>query len=296
MIGGGHPNWFTSNNHFVNDAIVIKLKNESALSNNFYFVERIGNSPDGGQRLLTAAQKTNTKKLVGLFGGINGDIEYRLTDGSGASLENPTLTEMTHAALATLEKNPYGFILLIEGGTIDHASHANKINEMLGEVIGFNEAVQAVGQWVNDPNNDSNWENTLVIITADHETGYLTAAPGVFANEPLGDISNTTLLLEKTIAATQRRASWNDENNNDKIDAGEPVYWAWNSPGHTNNLVPLFIKGKRSQSLDQFIRGKDPVRGNYIDNTDVFLIMRSALGYNQYCPIIYSSHIISSNQ
>lgn len=296
LIGGGHPDWFTTNNHFVNATIVSKLKNEDTLPGSFHFVERIKGSSDGGQRLLTEAQQSNTTKLVGLFGGTNGDIEYRLSDGSGANPENPTLSEMARAALATLEKNPNGFILLIEGGTIDHASHANKMNEMLGEVIGFNEAVQEVENWVNDPNNVSNWENTLVIITADHETGYLTVAPGAFPDKSLGEISNTTLFKEKTIASTQRRASWEDQNNNNEIDPGETVYWAWNSSGHTNSLVPLFISGTRSKQLDQFIRGNDPIRGNYIDNTDVFLIMRSAMGYIQYFPIIYSPYISASAQ
>jgi len=293
LIGGGHPDWFIGENHYVNSRIVSKLKDESTLPSAFQYVERKSGSPDGGGRLLAAGQQSTTSKLVGLFGGSNGDMEYRLADGSGANPENPTLTEMTLAALAILERNPHGFILLIEGGTIDHASHANNMDEMIGEVIGFNEAIQAVEDWVNDPNNDSNWENTLVIITADHETGYLTASPGAFPDKHLGEITDRTIPLEKQISSTKRRASWEDKNLNNEIDADETVYWAWNSGGHTNSLVPLYVKGVRSEQLDQFNRGYDPVRGNYIDNTDIFFLMKSALGYTQYFPIIYSNFISS---
>lgn len=289
LIGGGHPDWYTAGNHFVNKEIVTKLKNESTLPGAFHYIERISGSPDGGQRLLSEAQKIDTMRLVGLFGGSNGDMEYRLADGSGFNPENPTLPEMTRAALAVLEKDPDGFILMIEGGTIDHASHANKMDEMLGEVIGFNDAVQAVEDWVNDSNNGSNWENTLVIVTADHETGYLTASPNSFANQPLGKVTTSTLPLEKNIPSTGRRASWDDQNNNNEIDPGETVYWAWNSGGHTNSLVPLFIHGVGSEKLGQYIRGNDPIRGDYIDNTDVFKLMRNALGYYYYLPIVFNN-------
>ncbi len=289
LIGGGHPNWYTTGNHFVNNDIITKLKNELNQPGAFKYIERISGSPDGGQRLLNEAQKNDTMRLVGLFGGSNGDVEYRLADGSGFNPENPTLPEMTRAALAVLEKDRDGFILMIEGGTIDHASHANKMNEMIGEVIGFNDAIQAVIDWVNDPYNASDWENTLVIITADHETGYLTASPSAFADQPLGEISPNTLQFEKVISSTGRRASWVDQNNNNEIDSGETVYWAWNSGGHTNSLVPLFIRGKGSEKLNQYIRGFDPIRGDYIDNTDVFKLMHDALGYYYFLPIVFQT-------
>ncbi|MGB9639390.1 MAG: alkaline phosphatase, partial [Anaerolineales bacterium] len=239
LIGGGHPSWLSKNNHFISEAIVTKLRDEANQPNALRFVERVSGSQDGGSRLLSKASQETTTKLVGLFGGANGDIEFRMADGSGANPENPNLVQMTQAALKVLERNPNGFLLMVEGGTIDHASHANNMDEMVGEVLEFNQAVQAVIDWVNDPNNDSTWENSLLIITADHETGYLTASPSVLPNLPLGEISQRTLGLEKSYNSTSFRASWEDNNANGQIDAGEQVYWAWNSSGHTNSLVPL---------------------------------------------------------
>jgi len=129
---------------------------------------------------------------------------------------------------------------MIEGGAIDVAAHANNMYAMIGEMIDFNEAVQAVIDWVEDPSNGSDWNNTLVIVTGDHESGYLTAGPGVFPDEPIGDVNNTTLSLEKLITnGGGRYASWNDTDNDGIIDGGETVYWAWNSTGHSNTLIPF---------------------------------------------------------
>ena len=210
-----------------------------------------------------------------MFGGPSGNIEYRLADGSGHNPENPTLAEMTQAALTVLNRDPNGFVLMVEGGAVDWGAHANNMNQMLGEVAGFNAAVQTVVDWVNA--NDPTWSNTLVIVTADHETGYLTAGPGIFPDQPLGTVNAATVNLEKPTKVsgvlTGRRASWDDANSNDEIDAGETVYWAWNSGSHTNSLVPVYARGAGAGFLAGYATGSDTVRGAYLDNTDVFRLM-----------------------
>jgi len=160
---------------------------------------------------------------------------------------------------------------------------------MIGEVIDFNQAIQATLEWVNDPLSPANWENTIILVTADHETGYLTQAPSVFANQPLGEVSPRTLQLEKNCLTTCLRASWEDTNGNREIDTNETVYWAWNSASHTNSLVPLFVFGAMKISYPTLIKGRDPVRGDFIDNTDIYWIMKAALfhSFNLYLPIIY---------
>jgi alkaline phosphatase len=288
MIGGGHPSWFSNNNNYVDEAILTKLSIESGVSGKPVFVQRIANHPDGGARLLTTASASATRKLVGIFGGSNGDFEYQLADGSGREPENPTLAEMTQAAIEVLQRNPFGFLLLVEGGSIDHAAHANNMNELIGEVIGFNEAVQTAINWVEDPNTPSNWENTLFIVTADHETGYLTKAPDEFANVPLGMVTPTTIAMEKVISSTGRRASWQDLDSDSEIDPTEEVYWTWNSGGHTNSLVRFFIKGQGSDKLGLFLTGYDTVRGAYLDNTSVFNLIQNVLlqTHHNYLPFI----------
>ena len=72
---------------------------------------------------------------------------------------------MTIKALDILSKDKDGFFLMIEGGQIDWAGHVNDAGWMLHELLKFDEAVAAVYDWVKDR------DDTLVIITADHETG-----------------------------------------------------------------------------------------------------------------------------
>ncbi|MBE2220039.1 MAG: alkaline phosphatase [Anaerolineae bacterium] len=283
VIGAGHPNWQGSS--YVNSAIRDKLANESGQTGKFLFVERLAGNADGGDRLLNAANLPATTRLAALFGGTGGNLEYRLADGSGHNPENPTLAQMTTAALTVLNRSPNGFVLMVEGGAVDWASHNNQMDRMIGELIGFNEAVQTVIAWVDEPTNGSSWDNTLLIVTGDHETGYLTAAPNTFANQPLGAVNPTTLALEKVVASTGRRASWQDTNANNEIDDGEQVYWVWNSGGHSNSLIPLFARGVGAAQLAHFATAYDPVRGAYLDNTAVFHLIDGVISYKTFLPL-----------
>jgi alkaline phosphatase len=71
----------------------------------------------------------------------------------------------TKKALELLSKDEDGFFLMIEGSQIDWAAHENNMDYMLGETVDFDLAVGEVLKWAK---NDG---NTLVIVTADHETG-----------------------------------------------------------------------------------------------------------------------------
>jgi len=275
LIGGGHPDWYEGN--MINRAIRDKLSLESGRPGAFQFIERRAGQKDASRRLRDLAGRPSVRRLAGLFGGNAGNFEYRLADGSGQNPENPTLAAMTLAALDVLDRNSAGFILLVEGGSIDLASHDGNMDRMVGEVIDFDEAVQAVEGWVDDPVNGCSWDDTLVIVTADHECGFLTAGPGVFPDRPLGPVEARTLALERPIAGTELRASWDDQNHDGKIDPGEKVYWSWNSIGHSNSLVPLHARGAGAESIGLLASGRDPVRGAYIQNTDVFRIVKTML-------------------
>jgi len=281
LLGAGHPLWKGAN--FVNWAIRDKLYDESGNPGSFHFIERQSGSPDAGLRLASLAQNPGVTRLAGLFGGSEGNLNYRRADGSGYNPENPSLPDMTLAALKVLSRHPNGFVLLVEGGAIDWASHANNMDLMIGEAIDFNNAVETVIDWVEDPTNDSTWQNTLVIVTADHETGYLNAFFDEFPNQPPTQVTPEALNLEKTISGTSVRASWDDSNTNNLIDTGEAVYWAWNTTGHTNSLVPLFAKGVGANYFNIFNTMEDPVRDQYIDNTNIFQVMHWAMaGYLPY--------------
>ncbi len=149
----------------------------------------------------------------------------------------PTLEEMTRAALNVLDNDPDGFFLMVEGGAVDRAGHDNQSGRVIEEEIDFNRSVEAVVEWVRK---NSNWDDTLVIVTGDHETGYLTG-PG----------SNP---------------GWNPLVNN---GAARLPGMEWHSEGHTNQLIPFYAKGRGADLFKKKAKGSDPVRGSYLDNVEI---------------------------
>ncbi|MCC8038098.1 MAG: alkaline phosphatase [Bacteroidales bacterium] len=78
-----------------------------------------------------------------------------------------TLPEITRQCLSHLEKlSPDKFFMMIEGGNIDHAAHANDGGAVIKEIVNFNEALQvAYDFYLQHP------DETLIVVTADHDTG-----------------------------------------------------------------------------------------------------------------------------
>ncbi len=80
--------------------------------------------------------------------------------------ENPTLADMTAAALAVLSKrSPKGFWLMVEAGDVDWANHDNNFDNSIGAVNSGDRAFKVITDWVEQ---HSNWNETVVIVTADH--------------------------------------------------------------------------------------------------------------------------------
>ncbi|WP_379135415.1 alkaline phosphatase [Paenibacillus sp. sgz500958] len=103
----------------------------------------------------------NTTKVLGLFG--NSHVAY-VPDRTP---EIPNLAAMTTKALDILSKDKDGFVMMIEGGRIDHAGHANDLPTMVQEVLDFDAAFKAAIEFAKKDG------NTSVVVTADHETGGL---------------------------------------------------------------------------------------------------------------------------
>jgi alkaline phosphatase len=158
----------------------------------------------------------------------------------------PRLADLTRAALNVLDDNPNGFVLMVEGGAVDWACHDNQPGRCIEEALDFSDAVDAVTAWVSA---HDGWDRTLLIVTADHETGYL-VGPGSGRKawwrfwEPV----------------------WKPLKNNGK---GQLPGMEWQSKTHTNHLVPVFAKGAGAETLKAAAKGQDPVRGAYLDNTDI---------------------------
>jgi alkaline phosphatase len=118
-------------------------------------------------------------------------------------------------------------------------------------MIEFNKAVEGVVEWVET---NSNWGETLVIVTADHETGYLTG-PGS-GRQDSTDAQTTKL--------------WRPLINNGK---GNLPGLEWHTDDHTNSLVAFYAKGAGSDKFQIYADEKDPVRGQYIDNVEIGKVM-----------------------
>jgi alkaline phosphatase len=84
----------------------------------------------------------------------------------------PNLAEMTAVAIKILKQNPKGFFLMVEGGKIDHAAHANAPVAMVCDTMDLDNAVKA---GVDFRQEDS---DTLILVGGDHETGGLGMGTG----------------------------------------------------------------------------------------------------------------------
>ncbi|MBN2103665.1 alkaline phosphatase [bacterium] len=160
----------------------------------------------------------------------------------------PMLHEMTEGALCMLDFNPDGFFLMVEGGAVDWASHDNQSGRMIEEMLDFNLATQTVVNWIES---HSSWEETLLIVTADHETGYL-----------LGKKSGSGLFGWLTGAEPRWRPIENRGKN-------QVPGMKWYSEEHTNSLVPFYAKGMGAQRFQTLADEHDPVRGPYLDNAEL---------------------------
>ncbi|SEF50768.1 alkaline phosphatase [Paenibacillus sp. UNC499MF] len=102
-----------------------------------------------------------TGKALGLFG--SSHVDYVLDRTNTV----PNLAEMTSKAIDILSSNPKGFTMMVEGGRIDHAGHANDLPSVVQEMLDFDAAVKVAVEFAKKDG------NTSVVVTADHETGGL---------------------------------------------------------------------------------------------------------------------------
>jgi alkaline phosphatase len=159
------------------------------------------------------------------------------------SEDDLTLPLITQAAINALY-NKDGFFAMIEGGKIDWAAHVNDGATVIHEVIDFSEAVRTALAFYNQ-----HPDETLIIVTADHETGGLSVgSQGVYAFRPLAFDEQTKSL---SIHPDKQEKEWVESLN-------EKALCGWTSTNHTGVVVPIFAIGAGSERF----AGK-------MDNTDI---------------------------
>ncbi len=125
---------------------------------------------------LTAVNLNTTDKLLGLFTSSHMSYEADRDD-----TEEPSLTEMTEAAIDLLSKDEDGFMLVVESGRIDHGHHAGNAYRALTDAVEFSNAVKAAAAKVD-------LEETLIIVTADHSHVFTIAGYPKRGNPILGKV------------------------------------------------------------------------------------------------------------
>ncbi len=98
--------------------------------------------------------------------GRTGQVEPADVYSAADRIEQPTLAQMTEAALLVMTANPgRNTALFIEAGDVDFALHGNNLDNAIGAVYSGEEAVRVVIRWVET---HSNWDESVLIVSADH--------------------------------------------------------------------------------------------------------------------------------
>lgn len=127
---------------------------------------------------LRSVDVDKTDYLLGLFSYSHMNYE-ELRDQSPHG--EPSLTEMTEVAIKILSKNPNGYVLLVEGGRIDHAHHENVAGVALRETIALSWAVQAAKKMI-DP------RDTLIAVSVALVYYYYLPSINIYKNHLAGDL------------------------------------------------------------------------------------------------------------
>lgn len=187
--------------------------------------------------------------------------------------EDLTLAEITEAGIDFLYgRKKEGFFMMVEGGKIDYASHSDDAATMFAEVLDFNKAIEVAYEFYKEHKDE-----TLIVVTADHETGGIVLGYKGNYTLSLKELANQKMsvnMLAQTLAA-EGTATWGEIENivrentgvgirgehdmSQKVKvtdelanriAAEAIYdldrkaaISWASGNHSGTFVPLFAIG-----------------------------------------------------
>jgi alkaline phosphatase len=183
--------------------------------------------------------------------------------------ETPSLAEMTGVALRVLDKNSQGFFLMVEGSQVDWAGHDNSVAGVISEMEDFIAAVRLVLDFARQR------DDTLVVITADHETGGLSLGRDDIYRwnpRPLRGVKLTPAAMTSTFLASEELLSTVvagsvpfelisaekkalDSSVREEVAVRKAIntlfnkrtLTGWSSMGHTGVDVPLYVYGPGSE-------------------------------------------------
>jgi alkaline phosphatase len=199
------------------------------------------------------ALKPESRRVLGVFA--DSHLPYLIDrDGEGEA-RSPTLAQMTRVALERLGGDGAPFFLMVEAGRIDHGGHLNDVAAVLGELREFDDALAVIEEF------RAEHPDTLVVVTADHETGGLAVtygAAGLPTDEDYLAMARVEQSLEAIAALVEHdevdpavfgvgrrgfypRYSWWETSNALERSAGFKV--SYGTQGHTSTPVVVIAAG-----------------------------------------------------
>lgn len=160
---------------------------------------------------------------------------------SGKIAEDATLGQMLQLGMEFFDDDE-PFFFMCEGGKIDWTAHANKVMPMIMDILEFDEAIAVAYEFYR-----KHPKETLIVVTADHETGGISLGSGP-------DHVNWQMLIEQWEKdGKQNNLGWRENSEmNRKASIG------WTTGSHTGGPVPVYAVGK----------GAEKFMGR-MDNTDI---------------------------
>jgi alkaline phosphatase len=217
------------------------------------------------------------KPVLGLFEPSHMKFEAdRLKDSAG----EPSLAEMTRFAVARLQrleqlknlKGESGYLLIIEGGRIDHGHHAGNAYRALTDAVEFAEAVQVAMDLTAS-------EDTQILVTADHSHTFTIAGYPRRGNPILGKVTTPLGELAKdangrpytTLGYANGPGFNSDHPDLSDVDTEDPNY-------QQAAAVPMGSETHGGEDVAAYARGPnaDTLRG-VIEQDQLFQVLKGAL-------------------
>ncbi|GJQ80046.1 hypothetical protein Trydic_g19334 [Trypoxylus dichotomus] len=180
--------------------------------------------------------------LLGLFQ--SNHMEYYL-DVVDDPLE-PTLAEMTEAAIKILSKGENGYFLFVEGGKIDTAHHDNNVQRSLAETVEFSKAIQVAKDLTSE-------NDTLIVVTSDHSHVFTFAGYAARGTNVMGPAGNAKDNIPYTILSYANGPGYREnedgsrynfsQNDFGDIDLIYPALAPLDSETHAGEEVGIFARG-----------------------------------------------------
>lgn len=232
LLGGGEDFWYPAGDEGAFEG----GESQSDQGNLVQRAEELGYGYVSDAEGLAAAEGD---QLLGLFA--NRTMFVSEPEPVGTNDRNVSLEQMTEKAVDILSRNKKGFLLIVEEEATDEQAHANNAEKTIEAVALMDEAVAVAKEFAEQD------DDTLVVTTADHETGGMA-------------VEDTGTEDESGIAPSTEDGPFD-------VSGSEFQFVVdWTTSGHTNVDVPLTAMGPGAERLT-----------GYYENTHVHQVIQESL-------------------